>query len=74
MTSRTGELLKALRAQWLTAYELADELGTKPDIARRILRTDLVPHGIVVSRIGKKRRAAGYSPTEYTLAPEWRNE
>lgn len=74
MVSRTGDVLKALRSQWLTIPELASEIESQPKTVRYLLQTDLIPHGIIVSRVGKRRRRSGIAPMEYHVSTHWGGE
>ena len=74
MKLKTGHVIKALKPRWSTVDELACAVQADPKAVRRVLYNDLMPTGLALKRVGKRRAATGHDPKEYTLAPEWRGD
>lgn len=72
MSLRAGAVLKALRSRWMTAEELAAETGADVKTVRRVLASDLIPHGVVEARERSRQGRQGYKPKEFSLTEEWR--
>lgn len=68
---RACDILKVLRAKWVTRDELADEIGSNAPTCGYWLKA-YETQGVAVSRL--RGHVRGRSATEYTLAPAWRND